>query len=369
MKDLKNPKVAIVCDWLTGLGGAERVVYQFHKMYPEAPIYTSQYEPSKIDWFKDADIRTSWLQGLPSSLKKFLPVFRALYFSHLDLSEYDLVLISSGAEAKSVKTGAETQSVCYCHSPTHYYWTRYNDYVRDPGFGKLDWLARIGLKVLLAPMRKWDFKAAQKPDYLITNSSYSKTNIKEFYKRDATVIYPPVNTETFRSTSSSNRNGFVVAGRQTPYKKIELAVQACSEMNLDLTVIGNGPDHKKLIEMAGPSIKFVTRATDSEMASYFKAASAFIFPNVDDFGIVAVEALSSGTPVIAYAQGGSLDYITNGVNGTLFKEQTVASLKKAIKDIGEVKIDNKIVSKSADKFSNENFNKEINKYLLSLTPN
>ena len=133
-KGTRGMKVAIVCDWLTGIGGAERVVLELHRLYPDAPIYTSQYDPSKIDWFADADVRTTWLQKLPTSLKKFLPLLRAWTFSRLDLSEYDLVLSSSGAEAKGVKTGPNTTHICYCHSPTHYYWIRHDEYLENPGF-------------------------------------------------------------------------------------------------------------------------------------------------------------------------------------------------------------------------------------------
>src|SRR5476649_1689319 len=141
-------KVAIVCDWLTGIGGAERVVLELHKLYPDAPIYTSQYDPEQLGWFAEADVRTGWLQKLPSGLKKFLPVLRAWYFSHLDLSDYDLVLSSSGAEAKGVKTDPQAVHISYIHAPTHYYWIRYEQYLKHPGFGRFDWLARLGLRLL-----------------------------------------------------------------------------------------------------------------------------------------------------------------------------------------------------------------------------
>src|SRR3990167_6171988 len=165
MKDLPKLKIALVCDWLVGIGGAERVVLELHKMFPDAPIYTSQYDSKKIDWFKGADVRTTWLQRLPSSFKKFLPLFRAWSFSRLDLSNYDLVISAGGAEAKGVKTGPNTTHICYCFAPTHYYWSRYNEYIKHPGFGKLNWLARIGLKVLVGPLRRWDKKAAGRPNY------------------------------------------------------------------------------------------------------------------------------------------------------------------------------------------------------------
>lgn len=148
----RKPKVAIVCDWLTGIGGAERVVHELHLLYPDAPIYTSQYDPSAFDWFEGVDVRAGWLQRLPKSFKKFLPLLRAYYFGRLDLSEYDLVLSSSGAEAKGVKTGPNTVHICYCHAPTHYYWSRHEEYLKKPGFPRgLNWLARLGLKLLVGP--------------------------------------------------------------------------------------------------------------------------------------------------------------------------------------------------------------------------
>jgi hypothetical protein len=202
MSDTPKLRVAIVCDWLTGIGGAERVVLELHKLYPDAPIFTSQYDPSRIDWFEDADVRTTWLQRLPTSLKKFLPLLRAWTFSRLDLSDYDLVLSSSGAEAKGVKTGPNTIHICYCHSPTHYYWIRHDEYLDNPGFPfGFNWLARLGLKLLIDPLKRWDRHAAKQPDFLIANSTHTQTMIKRYYKREATVIFPPVDTSQFSATA------------------------------------------------------------------------------------------------------------------------------------------------------------------------
>src|ERR1700676_5037602 len=198
MKNIDELKVAIVCDWLLGIGGGERVVLELHRLFPGAPIYTSQYDPNKIDWFKGADVRTTWLQHLPGSLKKFLPVFRAWTFSHLDLGEFDIVISATGAEAKAIKCGPKTTHICYCFTPTHYYWRRFEEYVDKPGFPKgLNWLARLGLKLLVGPMRRWDFRAAQKPNYMISISSHIQKEIRRYYQRDSVVIYPPVDTERF----------------------------------------------------------------------------------------------------------------------------------------------------------------------------
>lgn len=362
MAEPSTKKIAIVCDWLVGIGGAERVVYELHKLFPEAPIYTSQYSPEKLSWFSEADVRTGWLSRLPGALKKFLPVFRAWYFSHLDLSDYDVVISASGAEAKSVKTGQSTIHVAYIHSPTHYYWIRYDEYLSQPGFPKgFNWLAHLGLRLLINPMRRWDFRAAQKPDYLIANSTHIQAMIKKYYKRDSVVIFPPVEVERFKLPPNPPlRHGFVVAGRQTPYKRIDLAVAACTSLNVPLVVIGSGPEHRKLERMAGRSVIFLSNVTDSEMAEHFQTATALLFPtNIEDFGVTGVEAMAAGTPVIAYRQGGPADYVIPGKTGLFFDKQDVKSLIKAIENFEPARYDSQKIAKMAQRFSVAKFRQNI----------
>lgn len=365
-------KVAIVCDWLLGTGGAERVVLELHKQFPEAPIYTSQYDPKDSawfgsNWFADADIRTTWLQRLPKALRKFFPFLRAWAFSRLDLSQYDLVISSSGAEAKFVKVKPGATHVCYCLAPTHYYWGRYEEYLANPGFGWLDPLARLGLRLLAGPMRRWDHKAAQRPDYFIGISSHIKQQIKKYYGRDSVVIHPPVDIERFKKAAQSQdrSHGFVAAGRQTPYKRIDLAVKACSELNEPLLVIGRGPEHKKLVKSAGRNVTFLTNVSDTEIPERFGGSKGFIFPGIDDFGIVAVEAMAAGTPVIAYGAGGALDYV-NSKSGITFEKQTVESLIKALQQFKQKSFEPAEVSKQADQFSAANFRQNISEYIKKL---
>jgi len=358
-------KVAIVCDWLVGIGGAERVVLELHKMYPKAPIYTSQYDPSKIDWFDDADVRTTWLQKLPKSLKKFLPLLRAWTFSRLDLSEYDLVISSSGAEAKGVRTGPNTVHICYCHSPTQYYWVRTDEYMKKPGFPLgLNWLARLGLKLLIDPLKRWDFQAAKHPDFYVTNSTHTQAMIKKHYKREATVVHPPVEVERFAVLGKQPlRHGFVVAGRQTPYKRIDLAVEACTELKVPLVVIGDGPDHKRLEKIAGRNVTFLSNVNDAEIGGHFQSALGFIMPNMDDFGIVAVEALAAGTPVIAYNKGGALDYVIPGKTGLFFDKQTTKSVAAALETALNKSFNYDSIADHAKQFSVTAFNKNMKTFI------
>jgi glycosyltransferase involved in cell wall biosynthesis len=371
MKAKADLKVAIVCDWLTGIGGAERVVLELHKLYPEAPIYTSQFDPKALPWFESADVRTTWLQKLPKSLRKFLPLLRAWAFSRLDLSDYDLVLSSSGAEAKGVKTGPKTVHICYCHSPTHYYWIRYDEYLESPGFPLgLNWLARLGLKFLIEPLKRWDRQAAKRPDYMIANSTHTQANIKRYYRRDSTVIFPPVEVNRFKLPGNAKaplRHGFVVAGRQTPYKRFDLAIRACDELRLPLVVIGDGPDHRRLERLAnklpGRGTTFLTGVSDYDIVQHFQTALGFIMPNMDDFGIVAVEAMAAGTPVIAYSKGGALDYINPGRTGLFFERQTVRSLTNRLEGAASKHWNHDAIMKAAEQFSVDNFVKNMQNYI------
>ncbi|MCA9332158.1 glycosyltransferase [Candidatus Saccharibacteria bacterium] len=357
-------KIAIVCEWLVGIGGAERVVLEVHRMFPQAPIYTSQYDPSAIDWFKDADVRTGWLQKLPKSLKKFMPVLRAWYFSRLDLREYDLVITCNfGAEAKAVRTKPGAH-ICLCNAPTHYYWSRHEQYLQNPGFPKgFNWMARLGLKLLVAPMRRWDYRAAQNPDHMIAISSHIQDEISKYYNRSSEIIHPPVDIAQFNNIQPRSKNGFVIAGRQTPYKRIDLAVTACTKLGLPLTVIGSGPSQDKLRQLAGPTIKFTGQLSDPAKAIEFANAEAFIFPGLDDFGITPVEAMAAGTPVIAYRAGGALDYVIPGKTGEFFDQQTTDALSEVLTNFDSQKYSSAVIKKQAQRFSRQAFQKKLSDYI------
>ena len=360
-------RVAIVHDWLIG-GGAEQVVSGLHRMFPQAPIYTSY---ATDEWRKRMGGRvvTGYLQSWPfSKLRKFIPFLRGLWFSRLNLRGYDLIISSSGAEAKFIKTRTGQKHIAYIHAPTHYYWDRYEQYLKHPGFGAFDWLARLGLKILVGPMRRWDFKAAQRPDRLIANSSFTRQQIKKYYKRDSTVIHPPVGIGVFKilNKSSNLRKGLVAAGGQTPYKRIDLAVAACTKLSLPLTVIGDGPDHKKLKKMAGSTIKFTGRIPTDQMVKHFQSAEGFIFPGLDDFGVVAIEAMAVGCPVVAYQAGGALDYVESGKTGLFFSKQTTDGLVSVLRGISKKKFDSQYIADQARRFSERNFQKNMKEFLSKI---
>lgn len=366
-------RVAIVHDWLVG-GGAELVVEQLHKMYPDAPIYTSYCND---EWRKrlNGKVVTGYLQHWPfSRLRKFLPLLRQWWFARLDLSDFDLVISSSGnGEAKFVKVKKPAIHICYCHSPTHFYWRHYDYYKKSPGFGPRI-LVRIALKLFVKPLRKNDYKAAQAVDYFIANSTHIQSDIKKYYRRESVVIHPPVNTKLFSTPSTnyqlpstkSGRSGFVTVGRQVPYKRVDLIVDVCTKHNLPLKVLGVGPEHNDLVNRAGPSVEFFSPATFEEVVDSLKTSEAFILAAFEDFGITPVEALAAGTPVIAYGKGGALDYV-NSKNGVLFQHQTVDSLYKAIAEFRKIKFNHSEISQSAESFSIENFQKKFKQFISECT--
>lgn len=358
-------KVAIVHDWLVG-GGAEKVILELHRLYPEAPIYTS-YCTDEWRQKLDGKVVTGFLQKWPfSRLRKFLPVLRIWWFTRLDFSGYDLVISSSGnGEAKGIRVPAGVKHICYCHAPTHFYWRHYDQYLNNPGFGVLNPLARLGLRVLVGPLRRWDKSASQRPDHMIANSTHTQRDIKTYYGRESIVIHPPVDTERFTARSAAGRKGFITMGRLTPYKRVDLIIEACNQLSLPLQVLGRGPELARLKKLAGPSVTFPPYVSDADLPAVLAGADAFIFAAFEDFGIAPVEAMAAGTPVIAYKDGGALDYVIEGKTGVFFSQQTVESLQKALTKFNAEDYMPDSVAACAQAFSAANFRKEISAFVNS----
>lgn len=364
----QSPRVAIVCDFLTTMGGAENVVLAMHEAFPHAPIYTAIYNSDKTPAFRTLDVRTSRLQKLPKKLRgyhKLFPTMAVKAMRKLDLSEFDIILTSSYLHGHQVaKSRPDQVIVNYCHTPPRYYWSHYDEYRRDPGYGKLNPVIRALMPLMVPRQRKLDLEAAKKVDVFIANSTETQARIKKYYGRTSTVIHPPVDTGRF--TPARQRDEYYVTlGRQLPNKHFDLAIKACNALGLKLKVFGNGPLHEELVKIAGPTIEFYTDrlsdASDKAVEQALNHAKGFIFPSDEDFGIVTVEALASGTPVIGYGRAGTLDIITDGETGTLFVHQTLDSITDAIKRADQLTFFPSKLQRTAKRFDKSLFVTKIRK--------
>lgn len=331
-------KIAIVCDFLTVMGGAENVVLAMHEAFPDAPIYTAMHNPDKVPAFAKLDVRTSSLQKLPKKLRRYhklFPTMAVKAMRKLDLSEFDIILTSSYLHGHQVTKSRPDQVVInYCHTPPRYYWSHYDVYRRDPGYGKLNPIIRTLMPLMVPRQRKLDLEAAKNVDVFIANSTETQRRIQSYYGRKSTVIHPPVDVSRF-TPARERGDHYVTIGRQLPYKRYDLAVAACTKLGLPLHVFGNGPAHEKLVQIAGPTIHFHTDrfgdASDEAVTQALNTARGFIYAAEEDFGIVSVEALAAGAPVIGLARAGTLDIVTSPEVGELFQHQTVDDVIRAIK--------------------------------------
>lgn len=333
---MSEPRIALVTDWLTNMGGAEPLLLELHTLFPHAPIYTSVYDAKNMPAFNNIDVRTTHLQKtLPKAIRykhTLWPVLRAYAFRKLDLSQFDIIISTSSAEAKAVrKSRPEQIHIAYIHTPIRYYWSHYAEFKREFRFGALTPIIRPVIPAFVRWMRRLDLDSVNDIDVFIANSTVTQQRIKQYYHKTSTIVYPPVNVDRFTPPPQTDRSGYIVWGRHVPYKRFDLAIQACNTLHAKLTVVGNGPDTKRLKALAGPTIHFTGRVSDSELVDLAQHAKAFLFPNEEDFGISAVEALAAGTPVIAYKKGGVLDIVTDGETGVLFDDQSTEGLVNAIK--------------------------------------
>ena len=368
----RPPKIALVTDWLTNMGGAEPLLLEIHKLYPDAPIYTSVYNKDAMPAFHGCDVRTTYLQKL---LPKFIrykhvlwPVLRAYAFRKLDLSEFDIIISTSSAEAKAVrKTRPDQVHIAYIHTPIRYYWSHYEEFKREFNFGNLSFLIRPFIPLFVRWMRKLDLQSIPGIDVFIANSTVTQSRIKQYYNRPSTVVHPPVAIDRFTPPPQTERNGFIVWGRHVPYKRFDLAIKACNQLQVPLTIVGSGPDTERLKSLAGPTVSFPGRVSDEELVRLAQHAKAFLFPNEEDFGISAVEALAAGTPVIGYAKGGVLDIVQDGETGVLFPEQTVESLIAAIERFETLSFLPATLHRKSKRFAPSLFDTKISKIVGDAT--
>ncbi|OGF30741.1 hypothetical protein A3H09_01000 [Candidatus Falkowbacteria bacterium RIFCSPLOWO2_12_FULL_45_13] len=371
-------RVALIHDHLAQDGGAERVLKVLADMFPQAPIHTLLYEKKNADrYYRQRRIETSIIQKLPGGISHYqwyMP-FMPMAVEFFDLSKYNLVISDSSSFAKGVITSSHTLHICYCHTPTRYLWSDTHQYINELKYNK--YFKKI-ISLVLNYIRIWDKLAADRVDQYIANSHFVARRIKKYYKREAAVIYPPVEIEQFKIASEVG-DYFLIGGRLAPYKRVDLVIEAFNKLGirnyelriknkiitLKLKIFGDGLDMARLKKLAAgnPNIEFLGRVDDETKAELYGRCLAFIYPQEEDFGITAVEAMASGRPVIAYARGGALETVQDGVSGIFFNEQTADSLMQAVLSFDPLKFNSEAIKQHAERFSVARFKKEIQEFI------
>ncbi|MFO7323053.1 MAG: glycosyltransferase [Chloroflexota bacterium] len=356
-------KLALVHDWLNQRGGAEDVLETLVALYPESPVYTSIYAPALMPAeYRNWDLHTLWIDRMPgihTHHQPYLPLY-PLAWNGLDLSEYDVVLTNKSGFCHGLRVGDDTLHICYCLAPTRYVWNL-DAYIAREGLGKP---VELALRPLVSVLRRWDYAAAQRVHHFIAISTEIQARIKTFYNRDSVIIYPPVETGRFVPVAQDEvEDYFLVLSRLIPYKRIDLAVQAATRLGLPLKVGGRGRDMDRLRAMAGPTVEFLGYVPDEELPRLMARAKALIFPGLEDFGIVPVQAQAAGRPVIAYGGGGALDTVIPGETGEHFNEMTVEALANVMATFDARAYNPDRIRQHALRFDVEVFNQSIKAYV------
>ncbi len=360
------PRIALVHDYFIQMGGAERVAEALHQIVPSAPLYTTVALAHRLTpGLRTAAIHTSFMQHMPGIESRFRQYFMLYPWAveRLDLARYDLIVSSSSGYGKGVHRGARAVHVCYCHTPMRWAW-RYDDYAAREEFGTL---SRVALPALLSGLRWWDRRASRQPDYYIANSHVVAARIRQIYGREAVVIPPPIDVERFQPDTVVD-DYYLVLSRLMPYKRIDLAVEACTKLNRPLVVIGDGPDRKRLESIAGPSVEFLGRVSDATVKRFASRCRALLFPGEEDFGMTPLEINAAGRPVVAYRAGGALETVVEGKTGIFFDQPTSTALIEAIERFEQCQWDARRLRQHAEGFSYPIFAARMLEFLAKVAP-
>ncbi|MDA1061243.1 MAG: glycosyltransferase [bacterium] len=355
---LSQAKVALVFDWMTNPGGAEKVNLVLHRMFKDAPIFTSIFNPDKLPGFEKALVHTSFIQTLPFAKTRHQLYLGLMPYAYelFDLSDYDIVISSSHACAKGVITKPETLHLCYCHTPMRYAWDDWHSYISDY---KMNPLFKRFAKKRIHKIRMWDRLSADRVDHFIANSTTTQKRIKKYYKRDSEIVHPMIKADNYKS--AKHKNYFLAVGRLTPYKRFDLIVDTFNKMGLPLKIVGTGIMENELRMKANDNIEFLGYTNEKHLQILYSECEALIFPQLEDFGITPLESMASGRPVIAYNKGGALDTVIEGKTGIFFDKQDENSLRKGILEYQKTKgnFRSKTLQAHAAKFDEKEFKKNF----------
>lgn len=368
---MKCMKVALVYDRINKWGGAERVLLALHQMYPNASVFTSVYHPKKANWAvvfqkkgtSQSHVATSFLQRFPFAISshEWYPILMPLAFESFSFDAYDLVISITSEAAKGILTKAHTKHINYCLTPTRYLWSGYKEYFHHP-------VMKAIAKPAVSYLRSWDRIAAKRPDAIVAISQEVRKRIKMYYGHNAVVIYPPVTLRNIRKQNIGikEKGYFLCVSRLVPYKKIDLAIQACNKLSFPLKIIGEGSASLSLRRIAGPTVEFLGHVSDTRLAQYYANSRGLIFPGIEDFGLVMVEAQQFGVPVLAFKGGGALETVIEGKTGLFFPSQTVQSLTAMLKKFAAYQFDSKISQINSAKYSFRVFKRKFKTFVDSV---
>jgi glycosyltransferase involved in cell wall biosynthesis len=357
-------RIAVVHDYFTQMGGAERVVEELIRMLPNADLHATVALPELMpQGLAGRQVGTTWMQHMPL-MKQYYRLYFMLYplaVRSLDLSGYDLVISSSSGYAKGVRTDRDAIHVCYCHTPMRWVWS-FDSYSARETMGTAK---RLLLPPMIGALREWDKAASCSPDHFVANSKTVARRIERAYGRTAEVIHPPIDVNRFRS-SKEQEDYYLVLARLIPYKRLDLAIDACSALGRRLMVIGDGPDQGRLMARAGPTVKFLNRVSDAEVEHYAARCRALIFPGEEDFGMAPLEIAAAGRPTIAYRAGGAVETIVDGVTGVFFDRQDASSLGEAIQRFERQEWSAKALRSHAERFGIDVFQSRFRQFLAKV---
>lgn len=355
-------KIALVHDYLVQYGGAERVLEAFTEIFPYAPIYTIIYDKDAMHGVFDGKrIYTSYLQKFPFARKKhrLFPLLMPIAIEQFNFDDYDVVLSDSSSYAKGIITGPNTLHICYMHTPMRYAWDDCQKYTQD--FKMLSLLKKF-VPFAMNYIRLWDKVSADRVDLFLANSNFVAKRIKKYYRKDSTVIHPPVNVKKFYA-GKENKGYYLMVGRLIAYKKHDIAIRAFNKLGLPLKIIGRGPEMKRLAKLAGPNIEFLGRVPDEDLPKYYAECKAFIFPQEEDFGIVAIEALASGKPLIAFRGGDIPEHMKENKMGIFFEEQSAEGVIAAVHKSQAMQFDAEFIRSKALRFDRQIFKQKVKDYV------
>jgi glycosyltransferase involved in cell wall biosynthesis len=360
---MSTPKhIAIVHDWLVSMRGGEKVLEGLCELFPGAELFTLVYRRGKLTpKIERMSIKTSFIQRLPLGKEKYqyyLPLYPQAV-RRLDLRGFDLVVSSSSAAAKAVRIPPGALHICYCHTPMRYIWDQFDEYF---GPGKSSLPVRTLMRMVRSPLQSWDRKTSRGVHHFIAKSQNVQERIRRLYGRESTLIYPPVDIDRF--TCAPDKGGyFLIVSALVPYKRIELAVTAFNELGERLIIAGEGMERRKLHAIAKTNIEFTGMVSDDQLRGLYENSRALVFPGEEDFGIVPVEAMACGKPVIAYGKGGALETVVDGVTGVFFRDQTVSGLIGAVRASSNMQFHPQRIREHAQGFHREVFLKRISAFI------